>query len=100
MPGDLRDPEQAYPFHHDDLYQRGPSQFEPGSEDIDVSIQSIAFEHIRAKLSPKGLLEVKEELLSKGLLNQNIGTQEFRDEVSKVIKRRKMARGVIRRWLT
>jgi len=100
MPGDLRDPEQAYPFHHDNLYQRGPGQFEPGSEDVDTYLQSIAFECIRAKLSPEGLLELKEELSSKGLLNQNMGTQEFRDEVSKVIKRRKMAREVIRRWLT
>lgn len=99
MPGDLRDPEQAYPFHHDNLYRRAPSQFEPGSDDVDSYLQSIVFEEIRAKLGPDDLLDLKDKLSEKGLLNQNMGTEEFRNEVKDLIKRRKMAREVIRRWL-
>jgi len=100
MPGDLRDPEQAYPFHHDNLYRRAPSQFEPGADDVDSYLQSIVFEKIRAKLSPDDLFDLKEELSNKGFFNQNTGTEEFRNEVSDIIKRRKKAREVIRRWLT
>lgn len=99
MPGDLRDPEQMYPFHHDNLYRRGPSQFEPGSEDTDTYLQSIVFEETRTKLSPEKLNDLKEELENKRLFCQNPYTEEFRAEVLQILKRRKMARKVAHRWL-
>lgn len=100
MPGDLRDPEQTYPFYHDNLYRRGPSQFEPGSSDMDKYLQSIAFERYRIKLSPEKLEDLKNELSNKGFFFQNPGTEEFRAEVCKLMKRYKLAERIARKWLT
>ena len=99
MPGDLRDPEQAYPFHHDNLYRRAPNPFEAGATDMDKYLQSISFEETRQKLSPEKLEDIKEELTEKGCFMMNPGSEEFRDDVRHILKRYKMARKVVRKWL-
>lgn len=98
MPGDLRDPEQTYPFYHDNLYRRTPSQFEPGVSDMDKYLQSIVFDMIRMKLSPEKLEYLKDELLNRGYFIQNPGSEEFRSEVCRIVKRFKMAKKVALTW--
>lgn len=99
MPGDLRDPEQAYPFHHDNLYRKAPNPFESGATDMDKYLQTISFEMNRIKLSPDKLEDIKEQLSDKGCFMMNPGSEEFRDEVRNLIKRYKRARKVIHKWL-
>lgn len=99
MPGDLKDPEQMFPFYYDNRYDEAPNQFEPGSPDMNGYLQSIAFETIGIKLSPEKLEDLKIVLQAKGLFHVNPGDESFRSEVRKQIKRLAMARKVARKCL-
>jgi len=99
MPGDLRDPEQFQPYHYDNRYDEAPNPFTPGASNMNGYLQSIALECGSGKLSPKKLDELKGALDSKGFFHQNPGSETFRSEVTRQVKRLMMARKVAHRWL-
>jgi len=96
MPGDLRDPEQMFPFYYDSRYNEAPNQFEPGAGDINKYLQSISEEQTGKKLNPEKLDNLKRILDGKGFFHRNPGEESFRCEVCKQIKRLVMARKVAR----
>lgn len=94
MPGDLRDPEQTFPFYYDPRYREAPNPFEPGAFNIDEYLQSIVEETIGKRLSPDKLKDLKIYLEDKGFFHRNLGDESFREEVHKRIKRHAMARKI------
>ena len=98
MPGDLRDPEQMFPFYYDPRYSEAPNQFEPGATDMNGYLQSISEENIGKRLSPEKLEKLKRVLEDRGLFHQNPGEESFRFEVCKQIKRMATAGKVARKW--
>ena len=99
MPGDLKDPEQSIPYHYDSRYDTSPNPFEPGAQNMDGYLQSIAEQSKGIKLSPEKLEDLKQILDSKGFFCRNPGDESFRSEVSQQVKRLMMARKVAQRWL-
>ena len=99
MPGDLKDPEQSIPFYYENRYDEGANPFNPGSPDMDGYLQSIAQECRNIKLSPEKMEDLKEILAEKGFFHRNPGSDDFRSEVSRQVKRLMMARKVAHRWL-
>jgi hypothetical protein len=93
MPGDLRDPEQFQPFHHDNLYDRTQSVTDI-TPDMDAYLQSIVTDAVGKRLDPARLDEVKRNLEDSGALHMHPGDETFRAEVRKLV----MARRVASRW--
>ena len=100
MPGDLKDPEQMFPFYYDSRYCEAPNPFEPGPKNMDGYLQSISNEELGRKLNTEELDDLKRNLDSKGFFHRNPGEESFRCEVCKQIKRLAMARKVARKWPT
>ncbi|RKY76424.1 hypothetical protein DRQ07_10350 [candidate division KSB1 bacterium] len=94
MPGDLRDPEQTFPFYYDPRYREAPNQFEPGAFNINEYLQSIVEETTGKRLNSDQLQNLRMYLEDKGFFHRNPGSESFRMEVQKRIKRRAMARKV------
>ena len=100
MPGDLRDPEQLFPFYYDSRYSETPNPTIFDSDDFSVYLQSISEQEIGKRLSPEKLSDLKSHLDSKGISHRNPGDESFRREVRKFVKRLAMARKVAYKCLT
>lgn len=99
MPGDLRDPEQLFPFHYDSRYSETPNPTLFDSDDISVYLQAISEQEIGKRLNPEKLSALKRHLESKGLFHRNPGDEPFRCEVQKFVQRLAMARKVVQKCL-
>ena len=100
MPGDLRDPEQLFPYYYDSRYEPGTNPFEPGSFDLDGYLQDLSAEITGRRLSPEGMSKLMNHLQQKSLLHRNPGDEGFREEVVRYLKGLKMGRKVALKWLT
>jgi len=100
MPGDLRDPEQFHPWHHDDLYQHKPDPMKGTPVEVEFYIQDVSEQTIGQKLPKGDLQRVVDYLLDTGLIHRNWGDPGFRNEVTKYLKKLMSARKVARRCLT
>lgn len=87
MPGDLRDPEQMQPWHHDNMYDATPNQFEQSSPSMDEYLQTIAVDAVGKRMDPETLDRVKRELDEKGFFFRNPGDESFRKEVFQLTRR-------------
>ena len=95
MPGELRDPEQLFPYHYDPRYEKFPNPTEQFISGIHKYIQSIALEHIGVPLSPEKLSKIKEELEKKGLFHYHPADENFRDEVRSFIDKIKISNRIL-----
>lgn len=94
MPGDLSNPEMLFPYHYDKRYEHKPRPLELMYPGPDLYIQDIAEEIINRPLSRNEMNRIKEYLDEKGYLYRNWGDQEFRDKITKILNKIKLARKV------
>jgi len=96
VPGDLRDPEQSTGWYYDPKFDATPNMFDPGSDDMDAYLQSIAEEATGQRMNGATLDSLKKNLVDKGFFCRNTGDESFRNQVKKLL----MARRMVARWLT
>lgn len=94
MPGDLRDPEQYEPWHHDELYNHDIQPLNlPG--DVSEVIQAVAWETLGGRIGDKLLEKVQSELAKGGYALHHPGDESLRDQIRNIL----MARKVASSWL-
>jgi len=97
MPGDLRNPENMFPYHYESLYEPGTNSLEPREMDIDKYLQQIAMEVRGHKLSPSEMENLMDKLTMKGMIHRNPGDDSYRELVKETVKTFRSARRVARR---
>ena len=90
MPGDLRDPEQYEPWHHDELYDHSPTPMHI-PEDVDPVIQDVAWAALGHKLDKDVLEKIKGELAKQGYGGNHPGDESLRDKARELVRARKVA---------
>jgi hypothetical protein len=101
MPEDLTKQETSmFPGNYDSLFIKHENQFEPGATDFDGYLQTIAREILGRHISPEKLLDLKNELNSKGYLHMNSGDPAFREAVIKILNKIKLAGKVAHAYRT
>ena len=100
MPGDLRDPEQFAPWHHDELYEHKPDPMKGAPVDVNSYIQDVAEETLGHLLNKDDLKRVTDHVIDSGYIHRNWGDPSFRKEVAKFLRKLMSARKVARRCQT
>jgi len=99
VPGDLRDPEQTFPFYYDSRYEQEQRSM-PEVSDLSRYVQSVCFDILGHKLDEDTFKRLMADLDAKGILHRIMGDPSFREAIAdflnKSVMARKIARYVIR----
>ena len=96
MPGELRNPENMFPYHYETMYNPGTNSLEPKELDVDKYIQSIAIEVRGYKLNPSEMDNLYDRLEYRGMSHRNPGDEDFRAMVIETIKDFQSAKKVVK----
>lgn len=94
MPGDLKDPEQLYPYHYETKYELGTNPFDSNFE-VNVYLQTLVDDLGGDKLSPTSMKALRGVLEDKGVMRRHWDDPKLRDEIRKFLEAKK----VVARWL-
>lgn len=94
MPGDLKDPEQLYPYHYETKYEPGINQFDT-SLDENAYLQTLVDDMGGGKLSPTTMKALRGTLEGKGVMCRHWDDPKLRDEIKRFIEAQK----VVAKWL-
>ena len=93
MPGDLRDPEQTFPFYYDSRYEHERRPM-PEVSDLSQYVQSVCFDILGHKLNDNTFEDLMADLDSKGILHRNMGDPSFRKVIEEFFKKQVMAKRI------